>query len=167
MAISATELARELGELLVAQEAQLCLAESLTGGCLAATVTSVPASGQWFSASFVTYGMEQKTKLLDVPWGLLQDTGPVTAEVVTHMVQNAQAKTGSPYGLAVSGVAGPSGGTKDCPVGTVWFAWAHGPRVWTNKQVFEGDRDSIRAQTVIEGLKGLINVAKDLRPTLG
>ncbi len=153
---SLSHLAAELGHLLQALDAQVTTAESCTGGGIAEAITRIPGSSAWFEAGFVTYSNLQKTKQLGVAEGLFDQVGAVSREVVEAMVAGAQAQSGARFAVAVSGVAGPGGGSQEKPVGTVWLAWGDGSEVTTERRYFAGDRDEVRRQTVIAALEGLI-----------
>lgn len=152
-------LAARLGEALLARKRTACTAESCTGGWVAKVMTDVPGSSRWFAAGFVTYANAAKAGLLDVPDSLLEAHGAVSEPVVIAMAKAAQSRTGAELAVAVSGVAGPGGGTADKPVGTVWFAWAAPDRVRTEQRLFEGNREQIRRLAVECALEGLLNDA--------
>ena len=151
-----SQLAAELGLLLKALNAQVTTAESCTGGGIAEAITRIAGSSAWFEAGFVTYSNQQKTRQLDVPEPLFTQVGAVSREVVEAMVRGAQAQSGARFAVAVSGVAGPGGGSPEKPVGTVWLAWGAGDEVSTERRHFPGNRDEVRQQTVIAALEGLI-----------
>ena len=151
-----TQLATELGQHLQALNAHVTTAESCTGGGIAEAITRVAGSSSWFEAGFVTYSNQQKTKQLSVPEPLFAQVGAVSSEVVQAMVRGAQAQSGARFAVAVSGVAGPGGGSPEKPVGTVWLAWGAGDEVSTERRHFAGNRDEVRQQTVIAALEGLI-----------
>jgi len=145
----------------VATEVQRCrlmlvTAESCSGGWLAKTLTDLPGSSAWFDAGVVTYSYEAKEALLGVNPRTLEHSGAVSEETVLEMVSGALARFGAGVAVAVTGIAGPSGGTDDKPVGTVWIGWkrrggyAHG-RLFH----FSGDREAVRRQTVAAALVGL------------
>ena len=150
------QLAAELGQQLHALNAQVTTAESCTGGGIAQAITRIAGSSAWFEAGFVTYSNQQKTKQLNVPEPLFTQVGAVSREVVEAMVRGAQAQSGARFAVAVSGVAGPGGGSPEKPVGTVWLAWGAGDEVSSECMHFPGDRDEVRQQTVIAALEGLI-----------
>ena len=154
-----TSLAARLGEELRKQGAQVSTAESCTGGGIAEAITRIPGSSAWFEAGFVTYSNEQKTAQLDVPTELFPQVGAVSREVVEAMVRGARRRSGARFTVAVSGVAGPDGGSPEKPVGTVWLAWGDGDEVVTIRRQFSGDRLAIRRQTVADALSGLIRLA--------
>ncbi len=151
-----SQLAAELGQHLQALKAQVTTAESCTGGGIAEAITRISGSSAWFEAGFVTYSNQQKTKQLDVPEPLFTQVGAVSREVVEAMVLGARQQSGARFAVAVSGVAGPGGGSPDKPVGTVWLAWGVGDEVSAERRHFHGDRDEVRRQTVVAALEGLI-----------
>ena len=151
-----SQLAAELGHQLQTLNAQVTTAESCTGGGIAEAITRIAGSSAWFEAGFVTYSNQQKTRQLNVPPALFTQVGAVSREVVEAMVRGAQAQSSARFAVAVSGVAGPGGGSVDKPVGTVWLAWGVGSEVSTERRHLPGDRDEVRRQTVIAALEGLI-----------
>ncbi|MCF6759338.1 CinA family protein [Pseudomonas fragi] len=151
-----SQLATELGLLLKALNAQVTTAESCTGGGIAEAITRIAGSSAWFEAGFVTYSNQQKTRQLEVPEPLFTQVGAVSREVVEAMVRGAQRQSGARFAVAVSGVAGPGGGSPEKPVGTVWLAWGAGDEVSSERRHFPGNRDEVRQQTVIAALEGLI-----------
>jgi nicotinamide-nucleotide amidase len=162
-----TPLAAQLGQDLRALAAQVTTAESCTGGGIAEAITRIPGSSAWFEAGYVTYSNAQKTRQLDVPAPLFTSVGAVSREVVEAMARGAQDKSTARFSVAVSGVAGPDGGSADKPVGTVWLAWADRDRLFTCKRLFAGDRDAVRRQTVEAALVGLIRLAAGENPDQG
>lgn len=156
-----TVLSSSLGEHLQQLNAQVTTAESCTGGGIAEAITRVAGSSAWFEAGYVTYSNSQKTRQLGVPAQLFEQVGAVSREVVEAMVRGAQAGSGARFAVAVSGVAGPGGGSADKPVGTVWLAWADGDRVSTLRKQFAGDREAVRRQTVIAALDGLLQLGTE------
>ena len=151
-----SQLAAELGRHLQTLNAHVTTAESCTGGGIAEAITRIAGSSAWFEAGFVTYSNQQKTLQLDVPQALFSQVGAVSREVVEAMVRGAQAHSDARFAVAVSGVAGPGGGSPEKPVGTVWLAWGVGDEVTAECRHFPGDRDEVRRQTVIAALEGLI-----------
>jgi len=156
-----TVLSARLGEHLRRFHAQVSTAESCTGGGIAEAITRVPGSSAWFEAGYVTYSNAQKTRQLAVPSSLFSEVGAVSQEVVEAMARGAQAASGARFAVAVSGVAGPDGGSPAKPVGTVWLAWADGTQVSSERRQFEGDRESVRRQTVIAALEGLLQLGAE------
>ena len=144
----------------------LSTAESCTGGLIAGACTEVPGSSEWFERGFVSYSNEAKHDMLGVPHELIEQHGAVSEAVVQAMAIGAMRHSLAQVSLAVTGVAGPSGGTKDKPVGTVWFAWATpsdtGPTLgaetaWVKSEVkqFAGTRQEVRQQTIAHSLRVL------------
>ncbi|QIB04756.1 CinA family protein [Pseudomonas fluorescens] len=154
-----TELAAELGRRLQLLNAHVTTAESCTGGGIAEAITRIPGSSAWFEAGFVTYSNRQKTQQLNVPSELFEAVGAVSREVVEAMAQGAQHKSLARFAVAVSGIAGPDGGSPNKPVGTVWLAWGVGEKVVSEQQFFAGNRDEVRRQTVKAALEGLLQHA--------
>ncbi|WP_410017114.1 CinA family protein [Pseudomonas sp. 5P_3.1_Bac2] len=162
-----TALAEQLGQRLLAQQAQVSTAESCTGGGIAEAITRIAGSSAWFEAGYVTYSNQQKTRQLQVPAELFASVGAVSHEVVEAMVRGAQKHSGARYAVAVSGIAGPDGGTAQKPVGTVWLAWGDGDHCYTERRQFRGDRQAVREQTVAAALGGLLRLLAEENPTLG
>ena len=154
-----TQLSAELGRQLQVLNAQVTTAESCTGGAIAEAITRIAGSSAWFEAGFVTYSNQQKTRQLQVPEPLFAQVGAVSREVVEAMARGAQAQSGARFSVAVSGVAGPDGGSPDKPVGTVWLAFGVGEEVTAELAHFPGNRDEVRRQTVKAALEGLLRRA--------
>nr|WP_218166471.1 nicotinamide-nucleotide amidohydrolase family protein [Pseudomonas tolaasii] len=154
-----TQLAAELGRRLQVLNAHVTTAESCTGGGIAEAITRIPGSSAWFEAGYVTYSNRQKTRQLGVPEELFAKVGAVSQEVVEAMVRGAQEKSLARFAVAVSGVAGPDGGSPDKPVGTVWLAFGVGENVTAERAHFTGNRDEVRRQTVKAALEGLLRRA--------
>ena len=154
-----TELAGVLGDKLVAQELTVTAAESCTAGGIAEAITRIPGSSRWFEVGFVTYSNHAKSRLLAVDEGLIASVGAVSQGVVEQMADGALLESQADIAVAVSGIAGPDGGTAEKPVGTVWFAWARDDgEIISEKKQFNGDRLSVRQQAVIVALEGLIEL---------
>ena len=149
-------LARRLGERLKAAGAKLTTAESCTGGWAAQVVTSVAGSSAWFERGFVTYSNEAKREQLGVREDTLQKHGAVSEETAREMAQGALGRSRGSVALAVTGVAGPGGGSAAKPVGTVCFAWATARSVTSETKQFPGDREAVRRQSVIHALEGVL-----------
>jgi nicotinamide-nucleotide amidase len=162
-----TRLASELGAHLQRLDAQVATAESCTGGGIAEAITRVAGSSAWFEAGYVTYSNAQKTAQLDVPPELFVTHGAVSRDVVEVMARSAQLKSAARFSVAVSGVAGPGGGSPEKPVGTVWLAWTDGTHLYAQRHLFEGDRESIRRQTVVCALHGLVHLCMGEIPGRG
>jgi nicotinamide-nucleotide amidase len=150
-------LAGLLGQRLSSRNAIVATAESCTGGGIAQAITGVAGSSQWFTHGFVTYNNQAKTQLLGVPAKLIIEQGAVSQAVVEAMAVGAAKQAQSDYAVSVSGIAGPDGGSPEKPVGTVWIGWKLPENtVLSQLFVFEGDRNSIRNQTVEKALEELI-----------
>lgn len=150
-------LAARLGEALRARGWQLAAAESCTGGWAAQAITAIAGSSAWFDRGFVTYSNAAKCELLGVRETTLATHGAVSEPTVREMALGALAHSQAQAALAISGIAGPGGGSPDKPVGTVCFAWAlPGGVVETTTRHFDGDRRDVRAQSVAFALQGLL-----------
>lgn len=149
-------LAQKVGERLKAARAKLVTAESCTGGWAAQVVTSVAGSSAWFERGFVTYSNDAKHELLGVQETTLRAYGAVSEETAREMAQGALSRGRGTVALAVTGVAGPGGGSPGKPVGTVCFAWASAGAVRSETQQFSGDRESVRRQSVVRALEGVL-----------
>jgi nicotinamide-nucleotide amidase len=149
-------LAREIGQRLKAAKAVLVTAESCTGGWAAQVVTSVAGSSEWFDRGFVTYSNAAKQEMLGVRAETLREHGAVSEETAREMAVGALGRSHGTVALSITGVAGPTGGSKEKPVGTVCFGWAHGKEVESETRLFAGDRESVRRQSVIRALEGVL-----------
>ena len=149
-------LAKRLGERLKRKNEMLATAESCTGGWAAQVVTSVAGSSAWFERGFVTYSNAAKQDLLGVRAETLRAHGAVSEETAREMASGALARSEATVALSITGVAGPGGGTPEKPVGTVCFAWARGAEVRSETRRLAGDRESIRRQSVILALEGVM-----------
>jgi nicotinamide-nucleotide amidase len=147
-----TALARELK----ARGWMMATAESGTGGLIAGACTEVSGSSDWFERGFVTYSNAAKHGLLGVPTALIEAHGAVSEPVARAMAAGALAHAPVQLTVAVTGVAGPTGGSADKPVGTVWFGWATPDGVFTEHRRFDGDRAAVRQATVRHALAGLL-----------
>ena len=156
-----TGLVQKLATQFLDEGHMLATAESCTGGLIAKCVTDLPGSSAWFERGWVTYSDRAKRQELGVAAGLLKRHGAVSEPVARAMVRGALRNSRADVAVAVTGIAGPDGGTADKPVGTVWIAWGWregtDPRVVSWRYVFDGDRDSVRRQTAATALKGLID----------
>lgn len=152
-----TSLAAELGGALGERGWRIATAESCTGGGIAAAITAVAGSSTWFEAGFVTYANRIKVQVLSVDEAVLTAEGAVSQAVAEQMALGALAAAGADLAVAVTGIAGPDGGSPDKPVGTVWFAWALAAGgCYSHCYVFEGDRAAVRYQTVVRALRGAL-----------
>lgn len=158
MAQKIYQLAEQLGQQLRKRGAKVTAAESCTGGGIAQAITAVPGSSEWFDFGFVTYSNLAKTRLLGVPETLLSTKGAVSEEVVSAMVTGAIHVAACQFGVAVSGIAGPGGGTVEKPVGTVCFAWAFPGGVVSERHRFAGDRAKVRQQAIAMALERLLGL---------
>ena len=152
-------LAARLGGLLKAHGLMLATAESCTGGGVAQAITDMAGSSAWFERGFVTYSNLSKQEMLGVLDATLDRYGAVSEAVVREMVEGALHHSHAQVTLAVSGIAGPGGGTQDKPVGTVWFAWGmrHGA-IHAQRHQLAGNRSEVRAQAVRIALQGIIDL---------
>ena len=150
------ELSQALGARLLARREQLVTAESCTGGWIAKVMTDVAGSSAWFDCGMAVYSYEAKQALLGVQSKTLETHGAVSRETVVEMVCGALANSRASIAVAVTGIAGPGGGSADKPVGTVWIGWKRrGGQTVTEVFRFEGDRDAVRRLTVAAALRGL------------
>ncbi len=147
---------RLLGQRLAALGATLATAESCTGGLIAARCTDVPGSSAWFTGGVVAYANDVKRDVLGVDPALLAAHGAVSEPVVRAMAAGVRRLTGARFAVAVSGVAGPDGGTPEKPVGTVWMAVADGENVQALCFLFSGDRAAVRTATVDAAVEALL-----------
>ena len=153
-------IAVQVGELLRTNGQRLTTAESCTGGWIAQCLTAIAGSSEWFERGFVTYSNEAKIEMLGVDADTLLAHGAVSEATAAAMAAGALRHSHADWALAVTGIAGPSGGSKDKPVGTVCFGWAaFDGRVETQTVHFAGDRELVRAQTVAHALEGLLERA--------
>jgi nicotinamide-nucleotide amidase len=142
--------------ILIARGQSIVAAESCTGGWIAKTLTDIAGSSSWFECGVVAYSYEAKEALLGVQPQTLERTGAVSQETVVEMVSGALARFGASVSVAVTGIAGPSGGTPEKPVGTVWIGWKRrGGYARAELFHFGGDRDAVRRQTVAAALEGV------------
>lgn len=159
-ASSIARLSGKLVETLIARHLSVACAESCSGGWIAKAITDIPGSSGCFGYGFVSYSNAAKQSLLRVPAETLDRAGAVSEETVLAMAEGALAASGADLSIAVSGIAGPGGGTPEKPVGTVWFAWARraasGPYAEARRENIGGDRDVVRSQTVAIALQGLL-----------
>jgi nicotinamide-nucleotide amidase len=155
------ELAKALVSELSAAGKAVATAESCSGGWIAKAITDVPGSSACFGYGIVTYSNGAKESMLGVQNQTLIDNGSVSEPVVREMAEGALSLSGAHIGVAVSGVAGPDGGSEEKPVGTVWFAWAirdgSKVRLETSLQHFDGDRELVRELTVVYALQGVLD----------
>jgi nicotinamide-nucleotide amidase len=154
------QLAAELGDRLRLHRHMVCTAESCTGGWIAKMLTDIPGCSDWFDCGLAAYSYEAKQALLGVRPETLTQYGAVSRETVLEMVSGALITSGASLAVAVTGIAGPTGGTPGKPVGEVWVAWKRRGRYPTAEVFhFDGDREAIRRQTVAKALNGLLALA--------
>lgn len=157
--------ALSLGRALKARGLRVATAESCTGGWIAKALTDVAGSSQWFEGGVVAYSNAAKISLLGVASGVLAANGAVSEETVRAMAEGARSRFAADFAVAVSGIAGPDGGSADKPVGTVHFAWAAPGGTTAARRIFAGDRETVRRLTVALALERLIELATvDERP---
>ena len=152
-------LAATLGDRLRAQRAMVCTAESCTGGWIAKMITDIPGCSEWFDCGLAAYSYEAKQALLGVRPETLMQHGAVSRETVLEMVSGALITSGAGLAVAVTGIAGPTGGTPGKPVGEVWIGWKRrGGYPRAEVFHFQGDREAVRRQTVAVALQGLLAI---------
>lgn len=153
----AYELADKLGKTLLKRKLRCAVAESCTGGSLAAAITDIPGCSQWFDRGYVTYTNNAKEEVLSVSRQVISSMGAVSEATVRAMAEGTIATSDAHVSVAISGIAGPGGGSPEKPVGTVWVAWAGNLQpTYAQCYFFEGDRAAIRQQAVHVALEGLI-----------
>ncbi len=145
-----------VADLLLKKGWMLATAESCTGGLIAATCTDLAGSSAWFERGFVTYSNAAKTELLGVDAALIAAHGAVSEPVARAMAAGAVARSAAQVAVAVTGIAGPGGGSADKPVGTVWLGWSVGGVVAAERCRFDGDRAAVRQATVTHARQGLL-----------
>jgi nicotinamide-nucleotide amidase len=158
--VERTGIVLELADHLQRRGWMVATAESCTGGGIAAALTDVAGSSAWFDRGFVTYSNQAKHDMLGVSLATLAQFGAVSRESVIEMAGGALLRSAAQLSVAVSGIAGPGGGSADKPVGTVWLAWASKDDVSTLCKQFDGDRAQVRAAAVDAALRGLLERAR-------
>jgi len=153
-----------LADLLRERHWMMATAESCTGGLIAGACTDLAGSSDWFERGFVTYSNEAKTELLGVDAALIAAHGAVSEPVAQAMAAGAVAHAHARVAVAVTGVAGPTGGSVEKPVGTVWFGWSVDGRLHTERRRFDGDRAAVRAATVHYALQTLVHLIRNPAP---
>ncbi len=157
MTDSCITLARTLGKLCKKKNLKIVTAESCTGGKLAAAITAIAGSSQWFECGIVTYSNTAKIDLLNVSPQTLTTYGAVSAETAREMATGVLQTSPASLSIAITGIAGPTGGSSEKPVGTVWFGWKiNNQPPQAEKQLFQGTRAIVRQQSVIWALKKCI-----------
>jgi len=156
-------LSEQLGQLCSAHGLVVATAESCTGGWLAQVITHTAGSSAWFERGFVTYANVAKVEMLGVRPETLARHGAVSLETAGEMVAGALRQSSATLAVAITGIAGPSGGSPDKPVGTVCFGWCRRDATPScQRRLFRGDREEIRRQAVVEALSGLISFARNM-----
>jgi nicotinamide-nucleotide amidase len=154
------DLVQELADRLLKQQQKVCAAESCTGGLIAKTLTDLAGSSDWFERGFVTYSNQAKNEMLAVPVSLIEDYGAVSEAVATAMASGALRHSRADFSVAVTGVAGPGGGSDEKPVGTVWIAVASSDQLVARRYQFDGDRQAVREATLLAALKTLLDLVE-------
>lgn len=153
---STQDLSRLLADSLLKNDLKLTTAESCTGGMISAACTDLAGSSDWFERGFVTYSNEAKTELLGVDAGLLEAHGAVSEPVARAMAFGAIRHSKAQVSIAVTGIAGPAGGSAAKPVGTVWFGFSVQGSLHSEMQRFAGDRAAVRQQTMVHALQRVV-----------
>lgn len=152
-------LSERCGRRLAAVDWRLVTAESCTGGWVAKVLTDVPGSSGWFERGFVTYSNRAKQEMLGVAASTLETWGAVSEQTVREMAAGALERSPADVALAISGIAGPGGGTAAKPVGLVWFAWGvRGGQTHSRSHQFAGDREAVRRRAVLTALEGVLEL---------
>ncbi len=150
------ELSKQVGAFLKEKQWKLTVAESCTGGGVGASITNIAGSSSWFDRGFITYSNESKTEMLGVSLKTIETYGAVSKETVLEMAKGALMRSAAQISVAISGIAGPDGGSPEKPVGTVWIAWAGKVESRAQCFVFKGDRQTVRRQAIDSALKGIL-----------
>lgn len=159
MSDTATKQAEQLAAMFLKTTSKLVTAESCTGGGLAEILTRIPGSSAWFERGFVTYSNESKHEMLSVPLETLEQFGAVSEETADAMVKGAVENSRADFGVAITGIAGPDGGTEEKPVGTVCFAWYKRNEGGNTARIcFNGDRLKVREQACMLAMQGLLDL---------
>ena len=165
--MNALDTAKELATLLETAGWKVALAESCTGGLVCATLTELAGSSNWFERGYITYSNQAKTECLGVPAKLIESHGAVSEPVARAMAEGAQRNAKVKAAISITGIAGPSGGSSEKPVGTVCFAWAiQGEEVITTTcktKLFSGDRQAVRQQATAFALEELLTLLKTVK----
>jgi len=154
--MNAIDLTKTLAQILLSRNWTVSLAESCTGGLVCATLTELAGSSEWFERGYITYSNEAKTECLDVSAQLIQSHGAVSEQVAKAMAEGARIHSRSDVAISITGIAGPTGGSAEKPVGTVCFGWATDNQTLTKTMCFDGDRQAVRQQATEFALTELI-----------
>lgn len=152
------DLINKLANYLIKHKMMLASAESCTGGLIAKLCTDMAGSSSWFERGMVTYSNQAKTEMLGVKQSTIETYGAVSQQVVEQMVLGTLKNSHASIAVAVTGIAGPTGGSAQKPVGTVWIAWATKQTQSQEMFVFKGNREKVREQTAIKAIEGLLNI---------
>jgi nicotinamide-nucleotide amidase len=155
---AAEKLTQRLAELLLQRGQRICTAESCTGGLIAKTFTDLAGSSEWFDRGFVTYSNQAKIDMLGVSADTLELYGAVSQQVAAEMAAGAVQHSQAQVSIAVSGIAGPGGGSELKPVGTVWFGFASDGRVSTETRLFDGNRDAVRQSSLHFAIETMLKI---------
>ena len=151
----------EIAALFLKNQWRLATAESCTGGLVASSITALAGSSDWFERGYVTYSNQAKSEDIGVDARLIEQHGAVSEEVARAMAQGTKQSSRSNVTLSITGIAGPTGGSTEKPIGTIWFAWAlHDGSVVAEKKLFSGDREAIRVQACDYSLARLLELSK-------
>ena len=159
--MNSIDLTKTLAAILLSRNWMVSLAESCTGGLVSATLTELAGSSEWFERGYITYSNEAKTECLEVPARLIESHGAVSELVAKAMAEGARINSGSDVAISITGIAGPSGGTTEKPVGTVCFGWATENQTFTKTVHFDGDRQAVRQQATEFALTELIALLRN------
>ena len=159
--MNSSDLTKTLAQILLSRNWKVSLAESCTGGLVCATLTELAGSSDWFERGYITYSNEAKAECLDVPPQLIESHGAVSEQVAKAMAEGARINSGSNVAISITGVAGPSGGSAEKPVGTVCFGWATENQTLTKTMHFAGNRQTIRQQAAQFALTELIALLRN------
>ena len=161
MAADVQELVNQLSAELLRKQQKICTAESCTGGLIAKTFTDLAGSSDWFDRGFVTYSNAAKSEMLGVPPSLIEDYGAVSEPVANAMASGALRHSEADYAIAVTGIAGPGGGSPEKPVGSVWIAVASSGQQRACLYLFDGDRNAVRNATLQQSLEDMLRLIID------
>ncbi len=154
------KLIAQLAALLLEKQLKIATVESCTGGLIAKSLTDLAGSSDWFERGFVTYSNAAKTEMTGVPESVISEYGAVSEAVASSMATGALRHSAADCSIAVTGVAGPAGGSPDKPVGTVWIAVAGNGQTLTQKYLFAGDREAIRQASMLQAIQNLLQILK-------
>ena len=151
-------LVTQLATVVLEKQLKVCTAESCTGGLIAKSLTDLVGSSDWFECGFVTYSNQSKIEMIDVPESVINEYGAVSEAVANAMANGALRNSAADLSIAVTGVAGPTGGSPDKPVGTVWIAVASEKQLIAKKYLFDGDREAIRTATMVSAIEMMLQL---------